>query len=179
MEWNPETPIRMSGVVRDSIVDGIGVRYTVFVQGCPHHCKGCHNPETHDPNGGYENTVGALFKDIAKQKYIKGVTFSGGEPFAQTKPLLMLAKHLKESEQTSRFDLTCYSGWTLKQLLKKSEDEPEIKELLLMCDVLVDGAFVLSKRSLALAFRGSTNQRLLFKEDILREITPNDKEKEG
>ncbi len=170
MEWKPNTPIRMSGVVRESIVDGPGIRYTLFVQGCPHHCEGCHNPQTHDPTGGYQSTVGRLFEDIAKQHLIQGVTFSGGEPFTQPKALLMLAKHLREDERTASSDLVCYSGWTLEKLVEKSREEPAIRELLLLCTMLVDGAFILSKRSLALQFRGSTNQRLLSRADILRAL---------
>lgn len=170
MEWNPDTPIRMSGVIRESIVDGPGIRYTVFVQGCPHHCEGCHNPQTHDPAGGYESTVGRLFEDIAKQRLIKGVTFSGGEPFAQPQALLMLAEHLREDERTAGLDLVCYSGWTLEKLVEKSREEPAIRELLELCSMLVDGPFILSRRSLALQFRGSDNQRLLSREDILRAL---------
>ena len=73
--------LRVAGTVAESIVDGPGLRYTVFVQGCPHGCPGCHNPQTHDFAGGTEMTVQALLDDIARFPHLKGITLSGGEPF--------------------------------------------------------------------------------------------------
>ena len=123
--------IRIAGTVEDSIVDGPGLRFVVFVQGCPHHCEGCHNPESHD--------------------------FSGGEPFCQPEALYELGSRFKAAGK----HLMCYSGWTFEELLKKSGSEEYVGKLLSILDVLVDGRFDISKRSLSLLFRGSSNQRLI------------------
>lgn len=74
------TTLRLYGVVPESIVDGPGFRYTVFVQGCPHHCPGCHNPESHDFAGGYDRTgAKSFFDEISQDPLLRGVTFSGAE----------------------------------------------------------------------------------------------------
>ena len=78
--------LRLAGIVRESIVDGPGIRFTVFCQGCPHGCPGCHNPETHDFKGGSDCSVDRLMEEIDKDPILAGVTFSGGEPFARQKP---------------------------------------------------------------------------------------------
>ena len=82
--------IKVSGIIKESIVDGPGIRYTVFVQGCPHHCEGCHNPQTHPFEGGTEKSVEEIFEDIKKNPLLSGVTFSGGEPFCQACELAKL-----------------------------------------------------------------------------------------
>lgn len=147
--------INIAGIVEDSIVDGIGYRYTIFVQGCPHHCKGCHNPKTHAFHTGKNVDTKVILADIKKNPLLDGVTFSGGEPFSQSTPLLQLAKEIKKIPLT----LWIYTGYTYEELLAKNK--PDIKELLSLADVLVDGRFILSQRNLNLYFRGSTNQRLI------------------
>ncbi len=149
--------IRIAGTVEDSIVDGPGLRFVVFVQGCPHSCVGCHNPETHDFGGGHDVTVDELFNMCVENPLTKGVTFSGGEPFCQAEPLYELGKRFKERG----YDIICYSGWTYEQLLKKAESEEYVGKLLSVADYLVDGRFELEKRSLELCFRGSSNQRII------------------
>lgn len=149
--------IRLSGIVRESIVDGPGIRYAVFTQGCPHHCPGCHNPETHDFNGGYFDTVENIFNDFKRNPLLTGITFSGGEPMCQSKPLLKLAQMVVEFGK----DVVIYSGYTLEQLSEMSKETPEIRELLLLCRLLVDGPYIEAKRDLSLNFRGSSNQRLI------------------
>ncbi len=149
--------IRLAGIVPDSIVDGPGIRFTIFVQGCPHNCEGCHNPETHDFSAGKLADVDKIFQKIQSDPIIHGVTFSGGEPFCQPEPLAYLAGLLKKSG----YDLMSYSGFTFEELLKLSEENGFIGELLGSLDLLVDGRFVLSKRSLELKFRGSSNQRII------------------
>ena len=91
-----KTPLRLAGVIRESIVDGPGIRMTVFVQGCPHHCKGCHNQHTWDFEGGYMSSVERVLEEAAKDPLLKGVTLSGGEPFSQAKPLTVLAKRAQD-----------------------------------------------------------------------------------
>lgn len=149
--------IRIAGTVEDSIVDGPGLRFVVFVQGCPHHCDGCHNPETHDFAGGKLTDTDALYEQCMENPLCSGVTFSGGEPFCQPEPLYVLGERFKKAGKS----LMCYSGWTFEELLKKSEHEEYTKKLLGILDILVDGRFDISKRSLSLQFRGSTNQRLI------------------
>ena len=146
--------IRIAGTVSESIVDGPGFRYTVFVQGCPHGCAGCHNPQTHDPSGGKSVDIDELFEECVEDPLNKGVTFSGGEPFFQAAALYELGKRFKERG----FSIWCYSGWTWEELQTKGED---VRKLLSVVDVLVDGRFVEELRTLSLPFRGSSNQRLI------------------
>ncbi len=157
--------IRIAGTVQDSIVDGPGLRYVVFVQGCPHNCEGCHNPKTHDFKGGRLTDTEELFNECVSNPLTKGVTFSGGEPFCQAEALYELGKRLKEKG----YHIMCYSGWTFEELLKKSEKEEYVKKLLDITDILVDGRFVLSERSLMLTFRGSRNQRIIDVQKSLKE----------
>lgn len=149
--------IRIAGVVEESYVDGPGIRFAVFVQGCPHNCDGCHNPETHDFGGGHIVDSDSLFEQCIENILIKGVTFSGGEPFCQAGALYKLGCRFKEHG----LNLMCYSGWTFEELLEKSHGEDDVKKLLSILDYLVDGKFELSQRSLTLRFRGSTNQRII------------------
>lgn len=147
----------IAGIVRESIVDGPGMRFVVFVQGCPHHCPGCHNPQSHSFDGGSVCSVDRIFQEICKNPMIRGVTFSGGEPFCQAAALANLAGRLKECGMHRMI----YTGYTFEQLLKMGKNCSEILELLKLCDVLVDGPFILAQKSLMLHFRGSRNQRIL------------------
>lgn len=149
--------IRIAGTVQDSIVDGPGLRYVVFVQGCPHRCEGCHNPQTHDFSGGRVTTTQALFEEFAENPLTQGVTFSGGEPFCQAQALYELGSMIKPRGM----HIMCYSGWTFEELREKARHEEYVGKLLGIVDILVDGRFELAKRSLTLPFRGSTNQRLI------------------
>ena len=144
----------LSGIVQDSIVDGPGIRTTFFCQGCPHHCPGCHNPETWDFGCGTQVPVEDLVDVVKSNPLCRGVTFSGGEPFAQGKGFAKLARLLK----AQGYEVASYSGYTFEELLSGSEDQ---KELLTSIDILIDGPFVLAERSLELVFRGSRNQRIL------------------
>ncbi len=147
--------IRMCGTEPESIVDGPGFRFTIFVQGCPHHCPGCHNPQSHAFEGGYEVTVQELYDEILKNPYLKGVTFSGGEPFCQAEGLLVLARMLKEKG----LHLMSFSGYTLEELQAKGD--ASIDEFLGLMDILVDGRYIEAQRNLTLLYRGSENQRLI------------------
>lgn len=151
------TILRLAGVVRESIVDGPGIRMTVFVQGCPHHCKGCHNAHTWDFEGGYNGSVERIIEEAKKDPLIKGVTLSGGEPFAQAKALTVLAKEARGIG----LNVFCYSGYTFEALYAQFDEHPEYRELLEECDWLVDGPFIEEEMSLMLHFRGSRNQRIL------------------
>lgn len=152
-----DMPIRLSGVIKESIVDGPQLRFVVFTQGCPHHCEGCHNPETWDYDGGFVTSTSLLWKNITENPSIKGVTFSGGEPFLWGEELSEIARCAKARGMS----VMTYSGWTYERLAEKAQSEPGTKKLLTYTDYLVDGPFVLAQRDLELLFRGSRNQRLL------------------
>ena len=146
--------LTIAGVIKESIVDGPGIRYTVFTQGCPHHCPGCHNPRP-GPSRGQRTTPPGFVRGLQKDPILKGVTFSGGEPFCQPEPLAELAKLVHGAGK----DVACYTGWTYEQLLEKGD--PAVNALLAEVDLLIDGPFVLEQRNLELRFRGSENQRLI------------------
>ena len=135
-------------------MDGPGIRTTFFCQGCPHHCEGCHNPETWDFGCGTQIPAEDLVDVVKANPLCRGVTFSGGEPFAQPKGFAKLTSLLKKEG----YEVASYSGYTFEELLSGSEDQ---KELLASIDILIDGPFVLAERSLELVFRGSRNQRIL------------------
>ena len=147
--------MRIANTVSDSIVDGPGLRFTVFTQGCPHRCPGCHNPGTHDPAGGREVSVAELAAELSGNPLTDGLTLSGGEPFCQAEALAELARLVHGAGK----DVACYTGWTYEQLLEK--DDPAVNALLAQVDLLIDGPFVLEQRNLELRFRGSENQRLI------------------
>lgn len=148
--------MRLAGLLPESVVDGPGVRFVVFVQGCSHHCPGCHNPETWDTQGGREMTLREIIKALRKRKkHIRGITLSGGEPFLQAGEMAELAREAKKMG----LDVVTYTGYTYEELL--TINLPGSMELLAETDILVDGPFQIECRDISLAFRGSTNQRLI------------------
>ena len=124
-----KTPLRLAGVIRESIVDGPGIRMTVFVQGCPHHCKGCHNQHTWDFEGGYMSSVERVLEEAAKDPLLKGVTLSGGEPFSQAKPLTVLAKRAHEMG----LNVFCYTGYTFEKLMSQFDDSRKTASICAFC----------------------------------------------
>ncbi len=146
-----------NGFISDSIVDGPGLRSVVFVQGCPHRCVGCHNPQTHEFNHDNPVLIDDIYNKVVKNKILKGVTFSGGEPFTQSKNLAILANRLKQTG----LDILCYSGYTIEQLVDMSKKDDDVKQLLESIDYLIDSKFDITKRNLLLRFRGSENQRVI------------------
>jgi len=149
--------IRMAGIVRESIVDGPGIRFTIFCQGCPHKCEGCHNPETHDFNGGNEVTIDRILQEIDKNPLLAGVTFSGGEPLCQPEAFSLLAQKVRERG----LNVTVFSGFTYEEILKMSEENEAVDSLMNNTDILIDGQFVVAEKDLTLQFRGSRNQRVI------------------
>lgn len=147
--------ISLSGVTGDSIVDGPGLRLTIFTQGCLHHCPGCHNPQTHDPEGGSWADTEDILAAAAENPLLDGITLSGGDPFLQPVPCLALA----EGVHKIGLNVWTYTGYTWEALWE--ENAPEKIALLKETDVLVDGPFLLAERSLELRFCGSRNQRLI------------------
>ena len=145
--------IRISGLVNDSIVDGPGFRFAVFTQGCPHHCPGCHNPQTHDFDGGHDMDTSEIIDKFLANPLLDGVTLTGGEPFRQPEACRLLAEAAREAG----LNVWAYSGYTFEELCA---DEAKMN-LLRACDVLVDGPFILAQRTLEKRFRGSKNQRVI------------------
>ena len=155
--------LNLSGIVTDSIVDGPGIRVSVFAQGCPHHCPGCHNPETWDFGVGTDIAPEQVYDIVKSNPLCRGVTFSGGEPFAQAEGFGKLADLLK----ADGYEVASYTGFTFEELLSGT---PAQKALLERLDVLIDGRFVMAEKSLELSFRGSRNQRIL---DVPRSLAAN------
>lgn len=147
--------IRIADVVEESIVDGEGVRYVIFTQGCKHHCKGCHNPDTHPLSGGVERDVDELLREIVSNPLIDGITLSGGEPFLQSSACLEIAKKARENN----LSVWCFTGYTYDSV----KEDPLMREI----DVLVDGKFDVTQRSLTAPFRGSKNQRVIDVQESL------------
>jgi len=145
--------LHIAGTVSDSIVDGPGLRFTIFTQGCSHHCKGCHNPHTWAYDGGTVADLDALYDAVAENPILSGVTLSGGEPFDQAQALVPLVQRYKDA----RIEVAAYSGYTFEELMA----DPDKKALLSLCDVLIDGEFHEAEKSLELKFRGSANQRII------------------
>ena len=149
--------MKIAGVVQDSIVDGPGFRFAVFVQGCELRCEGCHNPATWDRGGGTEVPVAELVGEMLGNPLTDGLTLSGGEPFLQARECAELAA----AARASGFNVWVYSGFTFDELALLAQSEPPVGELLGLADVLVDGPFMLPLRSLSLKWRGSGNQRVI------------------
>lgn len=151
-----KSKLRLFGKVNGSIVDGTGFRYAIFTQGCPHGCLGCHNPQSHDFQGGQEYEINQLLEEIKQNPMLKGITLSGGEPLEQADNLLVLAQEIRKMG----LDIWIYTGYTFEELIKLPKENPKLK-LLSISQVLVDGPFILNQRSLELNFRGSSNQRII------------------
>lgn len=148
--------LKIAGTVNDSIVDGPGIRFTIFTQGCPHHCEGCHNPQTHDFEGGTVVDTEELIARIKGNPLLDGVTFSGGEPFCQAEVLATLGKQIK----ALGLDVITYTGYTFEELFKNRQNNGW-GELLEVTDILIDGPFILSQKDWQIKFRGSSNQRCI------------------
>ncbi|MGJ0847956.1 anaerobic ribonucleoside-triphosphate reductase activating protein [Tissierella praeacuta] len=145
--------IRIAGIEEESIVDGPGIRLVVFTQGCNHNCIGCHNPETHSFYGGKLVDIDSIINMIIENPLLDGITLSGGEPFEQAIECSILAKRVRNMG----LNVVTYTGYTFEEILRNDN----FRELLLQTDILIDGKFDISKKSMMLQFRGSTNQRII------------------
>lgn len=166
---------RVASIIKDSIVDGEGYRYVIFFQGCSHNCFGCHNPQTHSFTGGVELDDDYILNDLKKSNKagLMDITLSGGDPFFQAKKILNLVKSLKKLG----YNIWAYTGFSFDDFLNfrdKKECNPKVTkdmiDLLDYIDVVVDGEFILSKRTLDSMFIGSTNQRLV---DVSKSLNEN------
>ena len=149
--------MRIAGIEPESIVDGPGVRYAVFAQGCSLHCRGCQNPASWDPCGGAVMPVEEIMADMRGATLAQGLTLTGGEASEQAADAAVLARHAHEIG----WDVWCWSGHRFEVLLRRAQTEPDLARLFGEVDVLVDGPFLLARRTLALTWRGSDNQRLI------------------
>jgi len=145
--------MRIASTIHDSIVDGPGLRFVVFTQGCTHCCPGCHNEETQPLDGGQEVPIQEVIADMNANPLTDGLTLSGGEPMLQPEACRALAAAAHERG----LNVWCYTGFLFEQLL----EDPRQRALLDEVDVLIDGPFLLSRKSLTLKWRGSDNQRVL------------------
>ena len=157
--------IRLSGIAYESLVNGPGIRRVFFSQGCRHNCKGCFNPDTHDFNGGEEKDIEELIKDTLSNPMIKGVTFSGGDPFERAEEFSYMAKRFKENN----LNIWSYTGYTFEEILKNMKKRKGFKDLLNNIDVLVDGRFIEEEMTEGLKYRGSKNQRIIDVQKSLKE----------
>ena len=145
--------LNCAGIIKESFVDGVGIRYTIFVQGCPHHCHGCHNPQTWSFDVTNDIDIEQIINEISNDPLLDGVTFSGGEPFEKIEALTGIAKRVHKLGM----NVWSYSGYTFEQLLQ----DKYRRKLLEHIDVLVDGKFMIEQRDISLRFRGSRNQRII------------------
>lgn len=167
---------RVSDIVRESIVDGEGYRYVIFFQGCNHNCLGCHNPQTHNFYGGVEMSDDDILRDLenCNKAMLQDITLSGGDPFFQARDIISLVKKLKDKG----YNIWAYTGFVFDEFLNfinkincDKRINSDMIELLNYIDVVVDGPFILSKRTIDGNFAGSTNQRLV---DVHKTIIKNE-----
>ena len=146
--------MKVLNIIHGSIVDGEGMRTSIYFAGCKHRCKGCHNPQSWDFNSGVEMSVNEIFEDIKKNNF--NVTYSGGDPLYQNlDDLVSLSKGI----HGIGLDIWLYTGFVFEELL----EDLKCKDILDNVDVIVDGPFIEEKKDLNLLFRGSSNQRILKK----------------
>ena len=157
--------IRLSGIAYESLVNGPGMRRVFFSQGCKHNCKGCFNPETHDFNGGELRNMDELIKDVIDNPMLKGITFSGGDPWEQADKFAYMAEAFKKNN----LNVWSYTGYEFEYILEHKDENTGWNELLNNIDVLVDGRFEIDKKNDKIKFRGSSNQRIIDVKNSLKE----------
>lgn len=159
-----ENTIRLSGIAYESLVNGPGMRRVFFSQGCKHNCKGCFNPDTHDFKSGEEKDMDQLISDTLKNPILRGVTFSGGDPWEQADKFAYMARAFKENG----LNVWSYTGYTYEYILENKDNRLGWSELLDNIDILVDGKFEKEKMKDGLKYRGSTNQRVIDVKESLK-----------
>jgi anaerobic ribonucleoside-triphosphate reductase activating protein len=151
--------LRIADIIKDSTVDGPGVRLAIFVQGCKHNCDGCHNSQTHDFNAGIEYSISGITEIIKRNPHVSGVTFSGGEPLEQANSLRVLAEWIKKN---TKMNIIMFTGYRMNDIMRETDIVPlevlESRRLISLCDFVVDGKFDKTLADQKLRFRGSSNQ---------------------
>ncbi len=155
--------IRLAAILPESLVNGTGIRRVLFAQGCPHNCEGCFSPHTHSYTDGTLMDMDEIISDIKNNPLLRGVTFSGGEPWDQAEKFAYIAKEVKNLG----LNVWCYTGYTLEYILDNKQKRKGWNELLQYTDVLVDGRFKEDEKAEGLRFRGSANQRIIDVKDSL------------
>ncbi|RCW73171.1 anaerobic ribonucleoside-triphosphate reductase activating protein [Saliterribacillus persicus] len=155
--------MKVMNIIHDSVVDGPNLRTVIFFAGCPHFCKGCHNPASWNIKNGTEMTKAEILAEVERNP-LTDITLSGGEPFFQAKEVSELTKDIKKLGK----NIWIYSGYTIKELL--ATKDRYYLEMLENADTLVDGKFMLDKRDLTLHFRGSSNQKVIDLHEFQSEI---------
>lgn len=159
--------IRLSGIAYESLVNGPGMRRVFFSQGCKHNCNGCFNPDTHDFFAGEDRDMDELIKDVLDNPILKGVTFSGGDPFERAEEFAYMAREFKKHN----LNIWSYTGYTFEYILGNIDEIPGWRDLLECIDVLVDGKFEKNKMQDNLRYRGSVNQRIIDVKESLKNGT--------
>ena len=149
--------MKIAGLIQDSIVDGPGLRFAVFTQGCTLCCPGCQNPDTWDASGGVELSVNYIINEMLSNPLTDGLSLSGGEPFEQAADCASLAAIARENG----LSVWIFTGKTYEELLEEAKCDFDVHKLLTLTDVLVDGRFILAERTLAIKWCGSKNQRII------------------
>lgn len=162
-----EEYIKISGIVKESTVDGPGFRYVIFTQGCPHKCKGCHNEQTHNIENGYYIKTSEILEEINKNPLLRGITISGGEPFLQANKISKLISKINKKKH----DVIVYTGYKFETLLELAKTENKFIDVINQADVIMDGKFILELKSNNTLFRGSSNQRAI---DVKKSLNSND-----
>lgn len=156
----------LSGVNYESIADGPGIRAAIFLSGCSHNCPGCHNPTTHNPCSGIEireNVINDIAHRIRSRSYIDGITLTGGDPLYDPQKTLNMLYSLRNrlGDSFSSYSIWLYTGYTWEALMNLYKTDDNIRKILLLTDVVVDGPYIKSLSDKTLAFRGSSNQRII------------------
>ncbi len=156
--------IRLFGVERNSTVDGPGIRFAIFTQGCKHHCKGCHNPDSWPMDGGYCDYIDQLVDQVISDPLVTGITFSGGDPFYQANECVAFLEELWH-RTSKKYHVATYTGYVFEELVMHQK----YWQFLSKIDVIVDGPYIEELRDLRLRWKGSRNQRIIDVQQSLQE----------
>ena len=156
--------MRIAGINKNDFAAAPGISVSVYVQGCPHHCKGCHNPETWDFQGGqpFTNEVACeIIEALNEDNISRSLCLQGGEPLAPSNVQGIMDLIYKVKQESPQTKIYIWSGYLYEELLQRAENDPELKYILETADVLIDGPYIESLRDITLKMRGSSNQRII------------------
>ena len=165
--------MQYAGIIKNDIAAGKKVNVSFFVQGCPFHCAGCHNPETWDFNGGKEftdETLQTIINSISANDVQRNFSLMGGEPLCEGNLFLSYLIISTVREKYPNIEIYVWSGYTLEELLNRANSEERLKRILQMSNYLIDGPFILEERDITLPMRGSRNQRIINLKEELKGI---------